>query len=165
MKKNDFDLELQVQNNCPVFPFQLKMARVALLITILVVCMLGIEAKPLFFGLLRQIFGGNRRHYDDDYYDDNDYRPSNKFNSFNSINRPTYYGSSGYEAPSPSPVFTFGGEGSHHGSSGFGGEGSHGGGHHHHHHDSGSSFGGFSFGSGTEGGGGGHHHGGHHHHS
>lgn len=162
MKKNDFDLEIQVQNNCPVFPFQLKMARVALLITILVVCMLGIEAKPLFFGLLRQIFGGNRRHYDDDYYDDNDYRPSNSLNSFNRIYRPNYYGSSGYEAPSPSPVFTFGGEGSHHGSSGFGGEG----GHHHHHHDSGSSFGGISFGSGTEGGGGGdHHHGGHHHHS
>ena len=42
------------------------MAKLILLVTLLaVVCILGAESRPFFFGLLREIFGGNQRrgHY------------------------------------------------------------------------------------------------------
>ena len=89
--------------------------------------MLTTEAKPFFFGLLQQLFGGNRRR---GYYDND------------------YHGSGNFYRPTPALGFSgFGG-------GGFEGGGGHHGGHHHHH---GGGFGGGSFGGGVEGGGGHHH--------
>ena len=108
------------------------MTRVALLISILVVCLLCIEAKP-FFGLLGNLFGNNRRRG----YNNNGNRFNNGFNTFDSS---TYDSSSLF----------FGSEGSEGGHHDFGGGlegGHHDGGHH-----------GSFDGSGTEGGGHGHGH-------